>query len=86
MAVVQWVRRWSSNHSVVQGEGSGPRGMFTESCFSNDFYFSLMLGLMDFSDTAILCSRPNNCCKHNPKCFDKPLYFIVLEFVFMKEQ
>ena len=29
-----------------------------------------MLGLMDFSDTAILCSRPNSCCQQNPKCFD----------------
>ena len=57
----------------MQGEGSGPRGEFTESFFSNDFYFSLMLGLMDFSDTAILCSRPNSCCQRNPKCFDKPL-------------
>ena len=23
---------------------------------------------MDFSDTAILCSRPNSCCQQNPKC------------------
>ena len=59
--------------------------MFTESFFSNDFYFSLMLGLMDFSDTAI-CSRPNSCCQQNPNCFDKPLSFIFLRFVFMKEQ
>ena len=48
-------------------------GMFTKSFFSNDFYFNLMLGLMDFSDTAILCSRPNSSCQQNPKCFDKPL-------------
>ena len=48
-------------------------GMFTKSFFSNGFYFSFMLGLMDFSDTAILCSRPNSCCQQNPKCFDKPL-------------
>ena len=45
-------------------------GMFTKSFFINDFYFSFMLGLMDFSDTAILCSRPNSCCQQNPKCFD----------------
>ena len=38
-------------------------GMFTKSFFSNDFYFSFMLGLMDFSDTTILCSRPNSYCK-----------------------
>ena len=40
-------------------------GMFTKSFFSDDFYVSLMLGLMDFSDTAILCSRPNSCCQQN---------------------
>ena len=48
-------------------------GMFTKSFLSNDFYFSFMLGLMDFSDTVILCSRPNSCCQQNPKYFDKPL-------------
>ena len=48
-------------------------GMFTKSFSSNDFYFSFMLGLIDFSDTAILCGRPNNCCQQNLKCFDKPL-------------
>ena len=47
--------------------------MFTKSFFSNDFYFSLMSGLMDFSDTAILCSGPDSCCQQNPKCFDKLL-------------
>ena len=26
VAVDQWVRRWSSNHTVVQGEGSCLRG------------------------------------------------------------
>ena len=46
--------------------------MFTKSFFSNDFYFSFMLDLMDFSDTAILCSRPNSCCQQKPKCFDQP--------------
>ena len=48
-------------------------GMFTQSFYSNDFYLSLMLGLMDFSDTAILRSRSNSSCQQNPKCFDKPL-------------
>ena len=38
-------------------------GMFTKPFFSNDFYFSFMLGLMDFNDTAILCSRPNSRCQ-----------------------
>ena len=32
-----------------------------------------ILGLMDFSDIAILCSMPNSCCQQNLKCFDKPL-------------
>ena len=48
-------------------------GMLIKSFFSNDFYFSFILGLMDFSDTAILCSRPNRCCQQNSECFDKPL-------------
>ena len=26
LVVAQWVRRWSSNHRVVQAEGSSPRG------------------------------------------------------------
>ena len=30
---------------------------FSATCF--------MLGLMDFSDIAILCSRPNSCCQQN---------------------
>ena len=48
-------------------------GMFTESFFNNDFCFSFMLGLFDFSDTAILHSKPHSCCQQNPKCFDDPL-------------
>ena len=27
--------------------------------FSNDFFISVLLGLMDFSDIVILCSRPH---------------------------
>ena len=50
-------------------------GMFTTSVLNNDFYFSLMLGLMNFSDTAILCSGPNSCCQQNPKCSDKLLNY-----------
>ena len=61
--------------------------MFTKSFFSNDFYFSFMLGLMDLSDTAVLCSRPNSCCQQSPKCFDKPKGLIYFPLVFlMKEQ
>ena len=74
-AVAQWVRPWGSNHRVVQAEGSRPRRDVYQMFFSNDFYFSFMLGLMDFSDIAILCGirRPNSCCQQNLKCFDKPL-------------
>ena len=32
-----------------------------------------MPGLMDFSDVAILCNRPDNCCQQNLKCFDECL-------------
>ena len=41
--------------------------------FFSAMIFILVLGLMDFSDVAILCSRPNSCCQQNPKCFDKSL-------------
>ena len=47
--------------------------MFTNFFFSNEFYFRFMLGLMDLSDTAILCGLLNSCCQPNPSCFDKPL-------------
>ena len=72
MAVAQWVRRWISNYRVVQAEGSRPRGDVHQ-FFQQLFYFSFMLGIIDFSDIAILCSRPNSCCQQNHKCFYKPL-------------
>ena len=34
--------------------------------FSNDFCFSFMSDLMDFSDIAVFCSMPNSCCQQNP--------------------
>ena len=74
MAVTQWVKRWSSNHRVVQAEGSSRSGDNHQIFFSNEFYFSYMLGTMNFSDKAILCNRPNNCCQQNLKCFDEPLF------------
>ena len=37
-----------------------------------------MLGQVDFSDIAILCNRPNNCCQQNLKCFDEPLFSLGL--------
>ena len=65
VAVAKWVRHWSSNHRVVQAEGSSPHGDVYQFFFSNDFYFTFISGLMDFSDIAILCSRPNSCCQQN---------------------
>ena len=41
--------------------------------FSAMIFISVLLGLMDFSDIGILCSRPNSCCQQNRKCFDMPL-------------
>ena len=41
--------------------------------FSAMIFISVMLGLMDFSDIVILCSRPNSCCQQKLKCFDMPL-------------
>ena len=42
VAVVQWVRRWTSGHRVVQAEGSSQGGDIYEFFFSNDFYFSFV--------------------------------------------
>ena len=49
VAVAQWVRRWSRLRKVKVRYHVG---MFTKSLFSNDFYFSFMLGLTDFSDNS----------------------------------
>ena len=62
---------------MVQAEGSSPGGdIYQISFFSNDF--SVLLGLMDFSDIVILCSQPNSCYQRNFKCFDMPLLFLDL--------
>ena len=74
MAVAQWVRRRSSDHRVVQAEGSSPGGdTYQAFFFSNDFYFSFMLGLIGFSNIVMLRSGPDSCCQQNLKCFDMPL-------------
>ena len=57
---------------MVQAEGSSPGGDFYP-LFSAMSFISVLLGLMDFSDIVILCSRPNSCCQQNIKCFDMPL-------------
>ena len=65
---------------MVQAEDSRQRKdvKITTIFFSNDFYFGFMLGLMDFSDIAILCNRPNNCCHQNLKYFNEPLFSLTL--------
>ena len=57
---------------MVQAEGSSPGGDIYQ-FFSAMIFISVLLGLMDFSDTVILCSRPNGCCQQNLKYFDMPL-------------
>ena len=43
MAVAQWVRRWSSDHRVVQAEGSSlGEDIYQTFFFGNDFYFSFV--------------------------------------------
>ena len=62
--MAQWVRR--SDHRVMQAEGSSPGGGIYQ-FFSAIIFISVLLGLMNFSDsdTVILCSRPNSCCQQN---------------------
>ena len=75
MAAAQWVRRWGSEHRVVQAEGSSPGGDTYQAFFSAMIFISVLSGLMDFSDIVMLRSRPNSCCQQNLKCFDMPLYY-----------
>ena len=70
MAVAQWGKRWSGSHRVMQAEGLRRHRDDYQHFFSNDFYFSYMLGLMGFSDIATLRKRPNDCCQQNLECFD----------------
>ena len=76
MAVAQWVRRWNSDHSVVQAEGSSPDGDIYQN-FSTMIFISVLLGLIDISDIVMLGSGPNSCCQQNLKCFDMPLWVAV---------
>ena len=62
MAVAQWVRRWNSGYRVVQAEGSSPGGDIYQFLCSAMIFISVLSGLMDFSDTVILCNRPSSCC------------------------
>ena len=72
MVVVEWVKHWSSEHRVVQAEGSSPGGYTYQAFFFSNDFFSVLSGLMDFSDIVMLRSRPTSCCQQNLKCFDMP--------------
>ena len=41
--------------------------------FSAMIFISVLLGLMDFNDIAMLRRGLNSCCQQNLKCFDMPL-------------
>ena len=71
MAVAHCVRRWNSDHSVVQAEGSSPGGD-TYQNFPAMIFISVLLGLIDFSDIVMLGSGPNSSCQQNLECFDMP--------------
>ena len=57
---------------MMQAEVSGPSGD-TYHSFSAMIFISVLLGLIDFSDTVMLGSGPNSCCQQNLKCSDMPL-------------
>ena len=57
----------------MQVGGSSPGGDIYQFFFSAMIFISVLLGLVDFSDIVILCSRPNSCCQQNLKWFDMPL-------------
>ena len=71
MAVAQWVRRWNSGQRMVQAEGSSLGGDTNQTFFSAMIFISVLLGLVDFSDSRIVMShsRSNSCCQQNFKCF-----------------
>ena len=73
MAVAQWVRRWSSDHRVVQAKVQARVDIYMPNFYSAMIFMSVLLGLMNFSDIVILCNRPNSCCQQNHKCFDLSL-------------
>ena len=60
-------------YNVVQFLGSTPPRDAFQIRFSSCFYLSFMPGQVNFSDIAIVCNRPNNCCQQNLECFDEPL-------------
>ena len=73
MVVAQWVKRSSSDHRVVQAEGSSPGGDTYQTFFPAMIFISVLSGPIDFSDKVMLHSGPNSFCQQNLKCFDMPL-------------
>ena len=64
---------------MVQLVGSSPPGdIFQVHYFYVSFQLSFMLSQVNFSDIAILCNRPNNCCQQDFKFFDEPLFSLAL--------
>ena len=64
MLVAQCVRRWSSDHRMVQAKGSSPGGdTQVNFCFSAMIFISVLLDLIDFSDIVMLHGGPNSCCQ-----------------------
>ena len=52
--------------------GSNPGGDIYQN-FSAMIFISVLLDLIDFSDTVMLRSGPNSCCQQNLRCFAMPL-------------
>ena len=72
VAVPQWLRVGLVITGCCKLKVRDRVELFTK-LFSAMIFISVLLGLMDFSDIVILCSRPNSCCQQNLKCFDMPL-------------
>ena len=49
-------------------------GALLEFSMRTDMHLNFMLGHMKFSDTAILCNRPNNCCQQRIKYSNEHLF------------
>ena len=63
---------------MVQAEGLSPMETLIKHFFSAMIFISILLGLIDFSDIAMLRSGPNSCYQQNLKCFDMPLLSLCL--------
>ena len=61
------LKQWSQGGTNLRFE---PEWRHLSNIFSATIFISVLLGLKDFSDIVMLCSRPNSCCQQNFKCFD----------------